>query len=105
MTVLKSGSANLLRGRESVGGKLELDGKQLRFAPHGGNVQRDQVGLYITDIKQLRPAWTKFLGVIPLAPNGLDVEMRNGEVWHFTVSGRKAWIREIEQVFDDTKLR
>ncbi|MDO9356577.1 MAG: hypothetical protein Q7T55_22960 [Solirubrobacteraceae bacterium] len=105
MTVLKTGRANLLRGRESVGGKLELDGKQLRFVPHDLNVQRDQVALYITDIKQLRPAWTKFLGIVPLAPNGLDVEMRNREVWHFTVGGRKDWIREIEAVFDDTRTR
>lgn len=105
MAVQKSGRANLLRGKESVGGKLELDGRQLRFVPHKVNVQRDPVALYVTDIKRLHSEWTKFLGVIPLAPNGLGVEMRNGEVWHFTVSGRKDWIAEIESVFDDTRHR
>ncbi len=102
MAVLKSGVANLLRGKESVGGKLVLDGRYLRFEPHKVNVQRGPVVIHITDIKRLRPAWTKFLGAIPLAPNGLDVEMRNGEVFHFTVGGRKAWIQEIEYAFADT---
>ena len=104
MAVMKSGPANLLRGKESVGGKLELDGRALRFLPHKLNVQRSPVVLYVTDIKRLAPAWTKLFGVFPVAPNGLDVTMRNNEVWHFTVTGRKEWIREIEAVFDDTRV-
>ena len=99
---LKGGPANLQRGAESVGGKLALDGRRLRFQPHRANAQRDQEVIEITDIKRIDRAWTKLLGVVPIAPNGMDVVMRNGETFRFTVSGRKDWIQTIEHARADT---
>lgn len=96
---LKSGPANLARGAERAHGRLVLDGRRLRFEPDAGDAQRR---LDITDIKRLERTWTKVLGALPVAPNGLDVVMRNGERFCFTVAGRKAWIEAIEHARADT---
>jgi hypothetical protein len=100
--VIRSGAANLRRGAERARGKLELDGRKLIFRPDPGNGQRREASIEIVDIKRINRTWTKLLGLIPLVPNGMDVVMRNGETFAFTVNGRKAWIEEISIAQADT---
>lgn len=94
---IKSGGANLQRGMESVGGKLHLTDQRLVFESHGANIQRGNLELAVHEVVELRPVWTKFLNLIPLAPNSLEVVTRDGAEHRFVLGGRSSWRTAIEQ--------
>lgn len=86
--------ANLKRGLESVGGKLKVTNERLYFKPHGLNAQKKELELLNHEISEVTE--TKSLGVIP---NGLLVEMKNGDNFKFVVGKRK----EIKVYLDSFK--
>jgi len=89
--ITKEGPTNLLRGVESVGGKLYLTNQRLIFESHSVNFQTGATIFNLVDVKSTKTTWTKFLGAIPTFPNGLDVELNDGNLYHFTVYGRRKW--------------
>ena len=93
---LKEGRANLQRGRETVGGRLRLLSDRLVFTPHKLNFQTDPVEVPLAEVRGTRPVWTKFLGVLPLAPNSLAVELADGTEHAFVLSGRQGWKSAID---------
>ncbi|SJN15456.1 Possible GRAM domain [Micrococcus lylae] len=93
---IMSGRANLQRGLETVGGHLSLVNDRLVFTPHKLNVQSDPVEIPLAQVRGTRPAWTKFLGVLPLAPNSLAVELEDGTVHAFVLSERQEWKAAID---------
>lgn len=94
---IKSGGANLQRGLETVGGHLHLTSQRLVFESHKVNVQRGSTEIPLTEIGETQPVWTKFLNLIPLAPNSLAVVTRSGEEHRFVLSGRGKWQAAIDQ--------
>lgn len=98
----KHGRASLHRGGERVGGTLAIRGRKLRFEPQAANARSEPAVIEISDIKRIRRTWTKVLGVVPVAPTAIELEMRNQERYGFTVSGRKAWIAALEEAHDAT---
>jgi len=93
---LKDGPANLQRGAETVGGRLYLTSQRLVFEPHALNVQRQAGALPLAQIQSVELGWTKFLGLLPLAPNALIVGTTAGEPWRLTLWGRAEWLTAIE---------
>ena len=89
--VIKEGPANLSRGIEGVGGKLFLTNQRLIFEAHSVNIQAGMTLINLSDIKSSKKSWTKFLSIIPIFPNGLDVELNTGDILHFTVYGSGEW--------------
>ncbi len=96
--VLKQGAANLQRGIETVGGKLQLTQHNLMFVPHKFNFQRGEVVLRVHDIHRTNLVWTKFLNVFPIAPNSLEVHMIDGSSYRFVLYKRKEW----KSIIDET---
>jgi hypothetical protein len=94
-TLVKEGRANLQRGIESVGGHLYLTDRRLIFESHRLNVQSGPTEIALADITDIRKAWTKFLGVIPMAPNSLAVTTRDGQARQIVLSGRDKWLEAI----------
>lgn len=92
--VLKDGAANLQRGVETVGGRLHLTNQRLVFQPHRFNVQSHVAEIELADVHSVRPCWTRFLNLIPLAPNSLSVVAAQEE-YRFVVFGRRAWATAI----------
>lgn len=92
--VLKDGAANLQRGVETVGGRLYLTDQRLVFQPHRFNVQFQPAELELAAIRSVRPCWTKFLNLIPLAPNSLSVLAVQAE-YRFVLFGRRGWATAI----------
>jgi hypothetical protein len=74
---IREGRANLQRGIENVGGKLYLTSHRLIFEAHVLNTQRGPTGLSLDQISRVATCWTRFLGVVPIAPNSLAVSMRD----------------------------
>ena len=97
-TVIKKGPANLERGIEAVGGKLMLTQDVLIFQSHALNIQCGRTEIPCSEILKVEPSWSRFLGAIPLVPNGLKVHTRDGTVYRFVVFGRRKWIAAIEHV-------
>ena len=95
-TRLREGAANLQRGIETVGGRLFLTDQRLLFNAHGFNVQTGSTDIALSDIRQLRPCWTKLLNVIPIFPNSLAVETSDGHSYRFVLCGRSQWAEAIE---------
>ena len=95
-TIVKEGGANHQRGAETVGGRLYLTTQRLLFESHAFNIRTGPTIIYFQDISDVEPSWTKFLGLIPLAPNSIKVVSREGREHSFVVSGRDEWIRAIE---------
>ena len=94
---LKTGRANLQRGAEAVGGTLHLTTHRLMFTSHALNFQRGETVIPLETIASVTPAWTKFLGTIPLFPNSILITGRDGQSQSAVVAGRKDWIAAIER--------
>jgi GRAM domain len=102
---LRDGPANLQRGWETVGGRLFLTTRRLVFEPHGLNAQQHRFVLRLTDIDAVSKCWTKLLGLIPVAPNSLAVEARDGTTYKFVLVGRGAWAEAILDAIDRAEGR
>lgn len=94
--MLKEGAANLQRGIETVGGRLFLTERRLVFASHAFNVQTGVTDIPLTAIRSSTPCWTRFLGLIPLAPNSLEIRTDSSE-HRFVLFGRTEWARAINE--------
>ncbi len=94
--LIKQGGANLLRGVESVGGHLYLTNFRLVFESHSFNFQNGATAIPLPYIVKMEKVWTKFLGIIPLAPNAIAVTVNTGEVFNFTLWGGEEWISTIQ---------
>ena len=93
-TLVREGGANMQRGWEAVGGKLALTTSRLVFASHAFNVQAGPAEIPLADIRDVTPAWTRFLGLIPVAPNSICVRTDRG-THRFVLYRRKEWIAAI----------
>jgi GRAM domain len=96
-SALKEGRANLQRGAETVGGRLFLTNRRLIFEAHIFNVQRGGDQIQLGQIEEMRPAWTKFFGVIPLMPSTLSVRTDGGAEYNLVCRGRGAWMKAIRE--------
>ena len=96
-TLFKQGLANLQRGAEAVGGRLHLTNQRLIFESHAFNFQTGTTTVALADIASVKKCWTKFLSWIPLVPNALVIETKDGITLRCTVFGREKWIAAIEQ--------
>lgn len=95
-TLLREGAANLQRGLETVGGRLFLTDQRLLFTSHRFNVQTGSTQIPLADIVQLRPCWTRLLNLVPIFPNSLAVETRDGARHRFVLYGRAHWAQVIQ---------
>jgi len=93
--LLREGAANLQRGAETVGGKLFLTDQRLFFQSHAFNIQTGATEIPLSRIAGMRLCWTKFLNIIPLAPNSLAIKTTNGTEYSFVLFGRKKWAAAI----------
>ena len=93
--IMKSSSANLQKGMETVGGKLYLTDRRLVFESHRCNVQTGGTVIERSDIQSLKKCWTKFLGLIPLVPNSLAVHTKQGKEYRFVLFDRGVWLESI----------
>ncbi|MDQ3721013.1 MAG: GRAM domain-containing protein [Actinomycetota bacterium] len=94
--VVREGRANLQRGAETVGGRLFLTDRRLIFESHKLNVQKGPTVLGLDEIESVEKAWTKFLGVVPLAPNSLAVRTRGGSEHRLVLPRRADWLEALQ---------
>jgi hypothetical protein len=94
-TIVHYGPANHFKGIESVGGKLFLTNKRLRFRSHVFNVQTHDESYPVEAIASVQP--TRTLGLVP---NGLLVHLRDGRRERFVVGGRSEWVARVRQALE-----
>ena len=92
-SIIHSGSANHLKNREAVGGKLYLLIDKLQFKSHRLNLQNHEFTIHIDQIKEV--TFYNNLGIIP---NGLAISLEDGRQEKFVVSDRQLWKTEIEKL-------
>ncbi|MFP6587156.1 MAG: hypothetical protein VB814_05880, partial [Pirellulaceae bacterium] len=66
------------------------------FESHSFNVQSGVTVIELSDIHSTKGCWSKFLGFIPLLPNGLSVYTKTGVAYSFVLFGRGAWAAAID---------
>ena len=98
--VIHVGPANHFKGIESVGGKLFLTNKRLRFRSHKVNVQVHDESYQVDTITSVEPSRT--LGMIP---NGLVVHLRDGRRERFVVMGRSEWVMRLQATAEKASCR
>ena len=94
--LVKEGPANLQRGIESVGGRLFLTTHRVVFESHRFNVQRGATSISLQDVVGVSKCWTKFLGFLPVLPNSIAIETKDGNATRMVMWGRDVWIESIE---------
>jgi hypothetical protein len=90
-SIIKEGAANLQKGIEIAGGKLRLTNQRLVFEAHRVNVKGGVTDLPLSRVVSCSPWWTLFLGLIPLFPNSLAVQLEDGKEHRFVLFDRQAW--------------
>lgn len=97
-TIQKQGMANMMRGLESVGGKLYLTSQRIVFESHSLNIQTGSSLVPLTEVESTELCWTKILNLIPVMPNSIRVNTANGNKLQFVVFGRGSWKAEIDRL-------
>lgn len=69
--------------------------RQLRSAAHRMNAQTGDAVVPLEEVTDLRLGWTRIAGMVPVVPNAVVVDIRDGYEHRFVVHGRQAWQREI----------
>lgn len=88
--------ANLFRGWESVGGRLSVTDRRIRFESHAWNVQVGPSEIRFDEIASVRPCNTFWV-----IPNGLRVETSGGKVYRFVVCGPDRLARLIHECLSE----
>ena len=88
--IVFAGAANHFKGIESVGGRLFLTDRRLRFRSHRFNVQAHDESYALGDITHVEPSRT--LGFVP---NGLLVHLKDGRRERFVVADRATWLARL----------
>jgi len=91
--ILKSGGANHFVGAESMGGRLYLTSKYLRFRSHSFNFSNHELKIPLKNIDNV-----EFYSVLGFVPNGLKISTKEQVVEKFVTWGRKAWKEEIFKI-------
>jgi GRAM domain len=89
-------AANLFRGAEAVGGRLQITTHKLFFLPHAVNIQRTPQEIDLKDITEVGPRNT-----LGLVPNGMYVRTKDGTEYRFVVWGRSNLIKIIQAASKD----
>ncbi|QOS77588.1 hypothetical protein JNUCC31_22860 [Paenibacillus sp. JNUCC31] len=89
--------ANLFRGIEAVGGRLNITNERILFNPHSINIQRKPLEIMIKDISKIEKRNT-----LKIVPNGIKITINNGQEYKFVVYKRSKLI-ELLNGFRTTK--
>jgi hypothetical protein len=76
-------AANLIKGREAVGGHLLFEETFMAFESHMINIQAGSLTIFYRDIQSVAPR--KTLGIVP---NGISVITKSGQEYKFVVNKR-----------------
>lgn len=95
-TVLKVGGASLVRGHDSIAGRLYLTTARLHFAPHLPGIDFVGGDVPLADVATVLPGKSGILGV-PLVRDQMIINASGGERVVFRVSPRDAWIDAVKR--------
>jgi hypothetical protein len=93
--VSKEGKANLLKGINSIGGKLYLTNLRLVFESHGFAQSKAATIIDLPSISSVQECWTRLLGIIPLVPNGIAIDTTQSQEHRLALGKRGTWIDAI----------
>lgn len=96
--IIKEGVANHFQGIESVGGRLFLTNQRVFFKSHSLNIQTHEQSIPYSEIKS-----TGKRNTLLIVPNGMYIELLNGNIEKYVLFERSKWIKEIEQRIKMTK--
>jgi hypothetical protein len=88
--ILYESPANHFKSREGIGGKLYLTNKRLVFKSHSFNLEKHQLSISLSDIKQV-DNYTRS----ELVNNGLSVTTKDGRTERFVVKEVQDWVKHL----------
>jgi hypothetical protein len=91
--VLQNAAANLFRGIEGVGGRLDVTNERVIFRPHSLNIQTKVLEIDLKEIVKVEKRNTMFV-----VPNGMKIGVTGGKEYKFVVWGRTKLIEIIHNV-------
>jgi hypothetical protein len=89
-------AANLFRGAEAVGGRMQITTHRILFKAHAINFQKEPAEIDLRDVTEVGPRNT--LGFVP---NGMYVRTKDGTEYRFVVWGRGNLIKIIQAASKD----
>jgi hypothetical protein len=89
-------AANLFRGAEAVGGRMQITTHRILFKAHAINIQKEPAEIDLKDVVEVGKRNT-----LGLVPNGLYVRARDGTEYRFVVWGRGNLIKIIQAASKD----
>ena len=93
--VVKEGKENLMKGINSVGGKLYLTNLRLVFESHGFAQSKTATIIDLSSISSVQECWPRIFGIIPLFPNGIAINTTQGQEHRLALGKRGTWIDAI----------
>jgi GRAM domain len=89
-------AANLFRGAEAVGGRMQITTHRILFKAHAVNIQKEPAEIDLKDVVEAGK-WST-LGIVP---NGMYVRTKDGTEYKFVVWGRGNLIKIIQSASKD----
>jgi hypothetical protein len=89
-------AANLFRGAEAVGGRMQVTTHRILFKAHAINIQKEPAEIDLKEVVEVGKRNT-----LGLVPNGLYVRTKDGTEYRFVVWGRGNLIKIIQAASKD----
>jgi len=89
-------AANLFRGPEAVGGRMQITTHRILFKPHAINIQKEPAEIDLKDVTEVGKRNT-----LGLVPNGMYVRAKDSTEYRFVVWGRSNLIKIIQAASKD----
>lgn len=89
-------AANLFRGTEAVGGRMQITTHRILFKAHAINIQKEPAEIDLKDVTEVGKRNT-----LGLVPNGMYVRTKDGTEYRFVVWGRGNLIKIIQAASKD----
>jgi GRAM domain-containing protein len=89
-------AANLFRGAEAVGGRMQITTHRILFKAHAINIQKEPAEIDLKDVVEAGKRNT-----LGLVPNGMYVRTKDGTEYRFVVWGRSNLIKIIQAASKD----
>ena len=90
------GPASMGSRDEKSGGMLYLTNRRLIFESRRPGGQDLCIVIALEDIGNVTAGWSKWLNLIPLAPNAMSIETTQGRTHHLLLFGRHQWVASIK---------
>ena len=95
-TLIRTDPANIIGGVIPVGGMAILTSRRVVIEGHWIDIIDRSTSIPLGDIESMNIGWSRYLGLIPVRRNSLEIATTSSRVRRIVVADPEGWVSEID---------